>query len=157
MPRILRTIADPETLDELLSRLARLTPESQRRWGTLTPAELLCHLGDAGDAVLRLRVTPGPAPAVKPSRLLKWLAVWSPVPWPKGAKTRPGSDPKQLGTRPGDFEADRERVVAGLRGMATAEPGTLLPVHFRFGSMSQKDWQRWAYRHMDHHLRQFGL
>ncbi|HEX3127305.1 MAG TPA: DinB family protein [Thermoanaerobaculia bacterium] len=157
MPGLLSTIADPQTLDRLLSRLARLTLDSQRRWGTLTPAEMLCHLGDAGDAVLGLRVTPGPKPDVKPSRILMWLAVWSPIHWPKGAETRAGSDPKKLGTRPGDFEQDRERVVSGLRAMAAAAPGSLLPVHFRFGPMTVKGWQRWAWRHVDHHLRQFGL
>jgi hypothetical protein len=26
-----------------------------------------------------------------------------------------------------------------------------------FGTMSSRDWQRWAYRHTNHHLRQFGL
>jgi hypothetical protein len=26
-----------------------------------------------------------------------------------------------------------------------------------FGAMIPRDWQRWGYRHTDHHLRQFGL
>ena len=26
-----------------------------------------------------------------------------------------------------------------------------------FGAMSRDDWQRWAYKLTDHHLRQFGL
>lgn len=30
-------------------------------------------------------------------------------------------------------------------------------VHPGFGRMSQSDWLRWGYRHVDHHLRQFGV
>jgi hypothetical protein len=31
------------------------------------------------------------------------------------------------------------------------------PAHPIFGKMSETDWMRWAYLHVDHHLRQFGL
>ena len=34
---------------------------------------------------------------------------------------------------------------------------TLEPAHGFFGIMSLADWHRWAYKHTDHHLRQFGL
>jgi hypothetical protein len=29
--------------------------------------------------------------------------------------------------------------------------------HYMFGPLSESEWARWAYLHMDHHLRQFGL
>ena len=40
----LRTVADPAVLRSLKERLDKLSPDSQRRWGTLTPHEMLCHL-----------------------------------------------------------------------------------------------------------------
>jgi hypothetical protein len=84
------------------------------------------------------------------------VGLWSPLPWPKGVKTNPMHDPRDQGTRPTEFERDRSRVVAGLEGIARAT-GDLEPVHGIFGTMSVRDWQRWAYKHADHHLRQFGL
>jgi hypothetical protein len=66
-------------------------------------------------------------------------------------------DPKAEGTRPSSFDLDLERAVAGLEGIAAARSGTLEPIHGFFGTMSVSDWQRWAYKHTDHHLRQFGL
>jgi hypothetical protein len=66
-------------------------------------------------------------------------------------------DPKAEGTRPSSFDQDLQRAAAGLEGIASAGPGTLEPVHGFFGTMSVSDWQRWAYKHTDHHLRQFGL
>jgi hypothetical protein len=66
-------------------------------------------------------------------------------------------DPKADGTQPSAFVQDLARAIAGLEGIASAKPDTLEPVHGLFGTMSVSDWQRWAYKHTDHHLRQFGL
>jgi hypothetical protein len=79
------------------------------------------------------------------------------MPWPRGQKTNPMHDPRAEGTRPSDFRHDLTRAIAGLEGIAGAAAGDLEPVHGVFGTMSLRDWQRWAYRHTDHHLRQFGL
>jgi len=65
-------------------------------------------------------------------------------------------NPRAEGTRPSVFEKDLARVVDGVERIAAAGPGSLIPAHGFFGSMSVPDWQRWAYRHIDHHLRQFG-
>lgn len=61
------------------------------------------------------------------------------------------------GTRPGILEADRARVVAALEAIAHSEGTGLEPRHGILGTMTLRDWQRWAYKHADHHLRQFGL
>jgi hypothetical protein len=66
-------------------------------------------------------------------------------------------DPRRDGSRPAAFELDRERAVAGLRALASATAEVLPASHGHFGAMHRRDWQRWGYRHTDHHLRQFGL
>ena len=152
-----KTISQDAPRAGLVGRLGRLTPDTARRWGTLTPAEMLCHLGDTFESVLGSRVPPGPPPSGKPRPLLKWLILYSPMPWPKGAKTRPGVDPRREGTRPADFERDRARVFDGLDRLAAAPGDGLARVHFMVGPMSRADWHRWAHKHVDHHLRQFGL
>lgn len=126
-------------------------------WGVMSAAEMLCHLGDAHEAVLGTRVPPGRGASGRSRPVMKWVALRAPFPWPKGFKTRPGVDPKQEGTRPGEFEADRDRAIRTLRALVTADPHTLAPVHSLFGPMDAADWHRWAFRHVGHHLRQFGL
>lgn len=153
----MKTIAEDRCRADLVSRLERLTSHTERRWGSLSPAEMLCHLGDACDAVLRVRVPPGPPPSGRPRPLLKWLMLYSPMPWPKGARTRPGVNPHLEGTRPGEFAKDRARVINGLARLSAAPAEGLTAVHFMVGPMSRSDWHRWAYKHVDHHLRQFGL
>jgi hypothetical protein len=152
-----RTIADPEVRGDLVARLRRLRVDASRRWGTLTAHEVLCHLGDATAMVLgdRPRVTPvdGGRRAVRTR-----LGLWSPLRWPHGLRTSPHYNPHTLGSRPTDFAADLARAVDGLERLGAASDGTRLePAHGFFGSMSVRDWQRWAYKHTEHHLRQFGL
>ena len=153
----MRTVDDADTLGELVARLRRVRPDLTRRWGTLTPAEMLCHLGDAHESVLGIRVPPGPPPSGRSRRILKWLALYAPIRWPKGVPTRPGVNPKKEGTHPGDFEADRERAIRSLTTLAGRTSGGLNPHHVMFGPMTVRDWHRWAYLHVAHHLRQFGV
>jgi hypothetical protein len=153
----MKTIAAPGVVSGLAARLATLRPDTPRRWGTLTAGEMLCHLADSSASVLGHRPRSGPPGPRAPRPFLKWFALYSTLPWPKDVKTRPSVDPRAGGTRPGDFEEDRRRVLAGLAELASAPPEAFPPVHLYFGPMSGRDWQRWAYRHVDHHLRQFGL
>jgi hypothetical protein len=152
----MKTVADSAVLEELLGRLAKVSPETARRWGTLTSHEMLCHLGDAKATVLGTRPRKGSVP-LRRRRVIKWLGLWSPIPWPHGWPTNPAHNPKAEGTRPSQFESDRARVVGGLRSIGAAEADSLIPAHGFFGIMSTLDWQRWAYRHTDYHLRQFGM
>jgi hypothetical protein len=149
----LRSVTNPRVLNQLVQRLAALGPDTPRRWGTLTAGEMLCHLADAARSVLSR-----PGGERPPSRALrKWLGLYTAIPWPHGVKTPRSVDPRLDGTRPADFEADRSRAIAGLRALAAASPADFPSGHLHFGPMTPRDWQRWAYRHTDHHLRQFGL
>ncbi|MHC4091121.1 MAG: DinB family protein [Planctomycetota bacterium] len=149
----MKTVTDPAVLTQLVGRLNALRPDTQRRWGTLTAGEMLCHLGDAAASVLNQASS-----EAGPRRpLLKWIALSSPLSWPRGLPTPPDVDPRGDGTKPGDFEADRQRAIEGLRTFAAAPASALTSSHGAFGPMTARDWQRWAYRHTDHHLRQFGL
>ena len=152
----MRTVADPKVLQSLKQRLGLLRPDSTRRWGTLTSHEMLCHWGDAAAMVLRTRPRRVPIPQ-RPRPLVKALALWAPIPWPHGLPTNPLHDPRSEGTRPSEFTNDLSRAIAGIDGIATSAPDALDPAHGLFGTMSLGDWQRWACRHTDYHLRQFGL
>jgi hypothetical protein len=152
----MKTISDPRIVRSLIERLSAVQPGRQRRWGTLTAHEMLCHLGDATAMVLEIRPRPQPVP-LRRRPLVKWLGLWSPIPWPHGWPSNPSMDPKAGGTRPTAFEKDLARAIEGLEGIAAAGPYVLTPAHGFFGTMSVLDWQRWAFRHTDHHLRQFGL
>jgi hypothetical protein len=149
----MKTVADAAVLEALIERLTALQPTAARRWGTLSPAEMLCHLGDATASVLTRRDSQPPPHR----RFRKWFALYSSIPWPHGVRTPRSVDPHRDGTRPAAFESDRSRAITGLRDVAAASPETLPMGHGVFGRMTLRDWHRWAYLHTDHHLRQFGI
>jgi hypothetical protein len=150
-----KTLANARTVAVVVARLERVRPDSEGRWGTLTAAEMLCHLGDCSRSVLGGGGRPRPG-SRRP--VVKWLALYSPIPWPKGKiRTRPEVDPHNRGSRPTEFEQDRAGAIEGLRRLADAPPESFPSNHFMFGPMTSEDWRRWGYLHADHHLRQFGF
>ena len=152
----MNTIANPDVRASLIARLRALTPDHRGRWGTLTPHEMLCHLGDASEMVLRIRPRPNKV-RDRARPVFKGIWLWSAVRFPRGVKTNPSHDPRDAGTKPQVFERDRERVIASLEQIASAHADSLEPLHGLFGTMTKRDWERWAWKHTDHHLRQFGV
>jgi hypothetical protein len=92
-----------------------------------------------------------------PRILLKWVALWAPIPWPKGFKTAPELDQQIGGTPPAAFDHDMGEL-RNLVDRVTRRPRDFQwqPHHPHFGQMSDREWMRLAYLHVDHHLRQFG-
>lgn len=149
-----RSLARQANRDELIARLDRLSPDSRRQWGTLTPSEMLCHLGDSFDAVLGDR-SASSNDTLLSRTVVKWIALHTSLPWPQGAPTRPEVDPHRDGTKPQDFARDRAKVIASIRRFTA--PGVTYGRHPGFGAMTRKEWLLWGYGHVDHHLRQFGV
>lgn len=141
---------------EVLRRLRAVTPESPRRWGRMSAPQMVCHLSDAFRCVI------GRRPVSHASTLLwrtamKWIALYLPLPWPEGKiRTRPEIDQLLGGTKPSEFASDVADLEALVELVTSHPPRTQWCEHPLFGRMSEAEWLRWGYLHMDHHLRQFG-
>lgn len=147
------TLADPSARAALRDRVAKLTPKAARQWGRMTVHEMICHLNDS------FRVACGekyasPDTNLFKQTLFKWVALHTPTPWPKGAATRPELIQGQGGTPPADWTSDCAHLQQSIPAFAARET---FGVHPLFGEMSKADWLIWAYRHIDHHLRQFSV
>ncbi len=88
---------------------------------------------------------------------MKIVALRLPLAWPPGIPTVREADQELEGTQPINFETDRDRLNQLLHEFAKVSDGGVFPEHAIFGRLSRSDWGRWAYRHSDHHLRQFGV
>ena len=149
-----RTLNTAANVDELACRLGQLRPTSARQWGTMTPHEMVCHLGDSFSAVLGERQASSKETWLSRT-VVKWIALHTALPWPQGVPTRPEVNPKENGTKPVEFERDRARVLELLQRFV--RPDTRCVAHPIFGALTRGEWMRWGYAHVDHHLRQFGL
>lgn len=150
-----KTLAIPSETAAILDRLAGLTPESPRQWGKMTPHQAVCHLTDSFWAATGERVV-SPTGNVLHRTVVKWIALETSLPWPKGVKTRPEVDQEIGGTKPADFARDVDQLRATIERFTSSRRGFEWAPHPIFGAMTDAEWLRWGYLHMDHHLRQFG-
>jgi Protein of unknown function (DUF1569) len=151
----MKTLSNPADIREIRERLESLEPSSQRRWGSMSVHNMICHLSDGfllymGDRPAKTQSSRLPKP------LLKCLALYVLVPWPHGFKTMPEIDQQIGGTPPSEFARDKQQLL-GLLERFTTTPGPFNQQgHPTFGRLTAKQWMRLAYLHADHHLRQFS-
>jgi Protein of unknown function (DUF1569) len=156
-----KTLSNPADKQEIVDRLQKIQPSSQRLWGRMTAHSMICHLADSFRVTIgakpwttaRISVTPIPLPR----RFVKWVALDVPIAWPRGLQTRPEVDPEKNGTPPIDLEADVQELYRLLDRFTRRPRDFEWQPHPMFGLMADADWMRWGYLHMDHHLRQFGV
>src|SRR5262245_31156371 len=151
-----RSLAQVSDKAEILRRLQNLRFDSPRRWGRMSAAQVVCHLADAFRVGLgTVHAKPGVTPLTR--TILKWYALY--LPWPRGViPTRAEIDQvRGGGTKPGKFAADMSELSAILELVSRSDSALEGALHPLFGPLSRAEWLRWGYRHMDHHLRQFGV
>ena len=152
---MMATVQDLSFVDTLAVRLSRLTPDSQRVWGTMTPHEMLCHLSDSFHGMLGERSVSSANWSPLRRHVFKWIAIHTPLPWPKGVPTLPEVNPHCDGTKPSDFERNRAELLTVMQRFVA--PDSRYVPHPMFGAMTRDEWMTWTFRHVDHHLRQFGV
>ena len=147
------TLADPKVRIACRKRFEELDAKAGAKWGRMTAHQMICHLNDS------FRVGMGEKYASPVSSLLqrtfvKWVALHTPMRWPPGVPTRPEIEQGRGGTAPVDWNRDRAELLGLMDGFAEWKT---FGEHPAFGKMSQSEWLIWGYRHVDHHLRQFGV
>jgi hypothetical protein len=146
----MKSIWQDETRRELNDRVGALAWDRSAQWGKFTAPKMICHLAES------LRMAMGDL-TVAPKRLpiryppLKQLIIYV-APFPKGAPTAP----ELLARAPSDWAHDVADVQALLARAGSARTTETWPEHPAFGKLSTRAWGVLIYRHMDHHLKQFG-
>jgi Protein of unknown function (DUF1569) len=148
-------LAQPDTRAEIIARVHAVRPDNVARFGVMTAPEMITHCVICLEAGLGLRSIL-PAETFLRRTLIKAIALYAPMRWPPGFKTRPEMDVRRNGDRPGDFVSDVAKLTQRLEEFGGRQSSGTWPRHPIFGAMSAQDWQRWAYLHTDHHLRQFS-
>ena len=146
------TLAEPAIVALCRRRIHRLHPNSPAKWGRMTAPQMICHLSDSFRVAMGEKYA-SPATSVLYRTLVKWIALRTPLKWPPNVPTRPELEQGRGGTPPAEWESDRDELLELINAFAGRK--TFAP-HPAFGKLSQRDWLIWGYRHVDHHLRQFG-
>jgi hypothetical protein len=83
---------------------------------------------------------------------IKQLAIYW-LPFPKNVQT----SPELLARKPSEWSIEQTSVRQRLQSFDKLYAEPPWPEHPVFGTMTPRAWAVFAYRHMDHHLRQFGI
>jgi hypothetical protein len=150
----MRNLYEPTTVKEVKARMAQLTPDSERIWGTMTAAQAMAHCAAGLEIPVGDRL---PSKEKLPVRLLgriiKPLALGD-RPMRRNSPTSKNllvEDQRDLGT-------ERERLSQLIDRFAAAGPqGCTTHPHGFFGPLNPGEWSELMYKHLDHHLRQFGV
>jgi hypothetical protein len=148
-----KTLGNTADCEEIRRRIAALTPNSQRVWGTMSIGGMLCHVDDSYQSVMSER--PLSISKLKmPQGMAKFLALRSPMRWPRNLMTGESVRQGGGGTPPAEFASDRAHLLETFSRFCACS--TLRDIHPMFGSMQRTEWLRWGWLHADHHLRQFS-
>jgi hypothetical protein len=149
---MMQNLFDTRDRKDLARRLASLQPSSARQWGKMDVSQMLAHCAVALEVPCGDRVTPQRllgrilAPFVRAS-------VLGEKPMARNAPTSP--EYRIADSR--DFERERARLATLVDRFASLGPtGVDGVVHAFFGRLTGDEWSRLMYKHLDHHLRQFG-
>ena len=136
---------------DLQRRVAALRPEARGQWGSMTAPQMVAHLADS----LRMALGDLPCAAKKsPIRYtpLKQLIIYW-LPFPKGVPTAV----ELISRVPATWQAEVDDLSGLLEEFGRRDRSAMWPDHPAFGRMHGTSWGVLVYRHMDHHLRQFGV
>lgn len=149
----MKTIFDPETHSELQSRLQQLAPDSPRQWGVMSPSQMMEH----NARVIEMASGAVPMDQHIVGKLIGWMfkgQFLGEKPFSKNAPTGPAM---KIADEP-DFDATRERLKQLMTDFHTNGPAACDGnVHGFFGKLTGDEWGICQYKHVDHHLRQFGV
>lgn len=150
----MKSVFEKETAEELIGRINKLNPGAQPLWGKMGSAQMLAHCNVTYELIYD---TIHPRPGGFKKFILKLLVkniVVSEKPYKRNSPT----SPEFLIRDDKDFEKEKERLIGYIR--QTCELGA---PHFdgkeshSFGKLSVNEWNNMLYKHLDHHLTQFGV
>jgi hypothetical protein len=139
---------------EVIRRIEQLQPDSQPQWGKMDVASMLAHCNVTYEMVYENK---HPKPNFFMKMIMKAFAkklVTNETPYKRNSPTAAVFLIKDAR----NFNAEKDRLIAYI--LKTRELGA---AHFdqkaslSFGPLTRDEWNNMFYKHLDHHLTQFGV
>lgn len=149
----MKDLFDNDVYNEIISRINKLTPSSPRQWGKMDVAQMLAHC----TAALEVAAGEKFPPRVFIGRLLSPFIksfFYGPKPFKKNTPT----DKSFLVIDRRNFEKEKTRLIELITKFSKGGEANVTkhPNPF-FGKLTPKQWSLGMYKHLDHHLQQFGV
>ena len=149
----MKTIFDKNAYQEITNRINALKPENKAQWGIMNVSQMLAHCCEG----LKIATGEVKRPRIFIGRILGPIfknSFLNDKPLRKNSPT----DPTFVITDQRNFNTEKERLLAAItKFYEGGEKNATTHPHFFFGNLSQKEYGVLVYKHLDHHLTQFGV
>ena len=150
----MKNLFEAAKVEEVKLRMAQLSPDSERLWGKMNAPQALAHCSAAMEMAVGDRIPPRMLLGRIIGGMVKPMALGNDEPMRRNSPTVKGlvvQDERDLGM-------ERERLCGLIDRFAAAGPeGCTTHPHSFFGRLMPEEWATLMYKHLDHHLRQFGV
>jgi hypothetical protein len=149
----MKNLFDKNAYAEITSRINSLTPQSQRQWGKMDVAQMLAHCKEA----FKVPLSDKKMPRMFIGLLMGWMIkskLHNESPWKQNLPTAPNFIIKDRR----DFEKEKQELMKLINQFHNGGPEKVgrFP-HPMFGTFTTEQWGKSMYKHLDHHLQQFGV
>lgn len=141
-------------VDAAFNRIHNLQPDASPRWGSMNPATMLQHCRIITESMIRQR--PAASTPTLRQRIMRTLILNGIIKIPHGRQMPKHIAEQMSAAGQAEFATEKAALLQALEAFA-AFRGDLNGAHPRFGKMNRTQWGRFAWVHLDHHLRQFGV
>jgi hypothetical protein len=146
-----KNLFDPDVKQSIINRINKLNAQTQPKWGKMNVSQMLAHVQ------MPIMIAFG-THQPKGSFLLRLIGplfkskLWDNTPWKQGLPT----DPTFIMTGSvKDFEKEKQALLEMLNRFTESNiAGERHPI---FGKLSKMNWSKATWKHLDHHLQQFGV
>ena len=148
----IKNLFDAAAHREIVERLHQLTPSSQALWGKMNVSQMLAHCKRA----FRVPLSEKPLPRMFFGRMIGWLLkhkLYNSTPYRKSLPTAPDFIIRDQR----EFEKEKTELLKLVNQFQSAPKKIGLYPHPFFGKFTRKQWGLSMWKHLDHHLRQFGV
>ncbi len=150
----MKNLYDRDVYDGVVERISKLSAETQPQWGKMSVGQMLAHCAEVGEVFTGDKPLTG-TPFI--AKLLKGVirkGVVSETPYKHSLQTHP----QYRITSEKSFDQERSRLLDNVgKFFAEDQSEGAKRVHPLFGTMTPAE-RGWAmYKHLDHHLTQFGV
>jgi hypothetical protein len=151
----LKNLFDAMAANQIKTRLGKLETRSERQWGKMTAPQMLAHCSLSMQWAVGEVVPDKLALSARlMGRVIKPLVFRNEDPLRRNSPTAKGlivADQR-------DLDKERERLSKLVDRFASGGPAACTKnPHSFFGTMTPEEWAALMYKHLDHHLRQFGV
>ena len=145
-----KDLFDASTFEEMVSRINKLTPTTEPEWGKMNVAQMLAHCAEVMDVANGKSLKGTPWYLLPLKGFIKKM-ILSDKPYPKDLRTHP----QYVMSEPEDFTKQKERLLLSMKAMIAL--GRVTTKHPLLGPMTAKERGIAQYKHLNHHLSQFGV